>query len=108
MILVDNSVYSFGFQLQNGIPITPYYDDKNDNELMYLAQYVLSIEAEEDVREKNASTFQLEEFKAACIYDASNGQIELNQMVFAAGLQQQIASSQSESPVLSEKYDNGE
>ena len=78
MILVDNSVYSFGFQLQNGIPITPYYDDKTDNELVYLAQYVLSIDASEDVREKNASTFQLEEFKVACLYDASNGQIELN------------------------------
>ena len=67
MILVDNSVYSFGFQLQNGIPITPYYDDLADNELMYLAQYVLSIEASDDVREKNATTFQLEEFRAACL-----------------------------------------
>jgi CTD small phosphatase-like protein 2 len=30
MLLVDNSVHSFGFQLDNGVPIIPYYDDPND------------------------------------------------------------------------------
>jgi CTD small phosphatase-like protein 2 len=30
MLLVDNSVHSFGFQLDNGVPIIPFYDDHND------------------------------------------------------------------------------
>ena len=43
VILVDNSVYSFGFQLDNGIPIIPYFNDPSDQEIVYLAQYVLSL-----------------------------------------------------------------
>ena len=34
IILVDNAVYSFGFQLSNGIPILPFYYDKEDRELV--------------------------------------------------------------------------
>ena len=30
MLLVDNSVHSFGFQLDNGVPIIPFYDDPTD------------------------------------------------------------------------------
>jgi len=30
IVLVDNAAYSFGFQLTNGIPIIPFYDNKND------------------------------------------------------------------------------
>ena len=32
VVIVDNAVYSFGFQLDNGIPIIPYYDDPEDEE----------------------------------------------------------------------------
>lgn len=38
--IVDNAVYSFGFQLDNGIPIIPYYDDPNDEELHHLVFYM--------------------------------------------------------------------
>lgn len=40
LIIVDNAVYSFGYQLENGIPIIPFYDDKEDEELLHLAQYL--------------------------------------------------------------------
>lgn len=36
LIIVDNAVYSFGYQLENGIPIIPFYDDKEDEELLHL------------------------------------------------------------------------
>ena len=36
VIIVDNAVYSFGYQLENGIPIIPFYDDKSDEELLHL------------------------------------------------------------------------
>lgn len=38
--IVDNAVYSFGFQLDNGIPIIPFYDDPNDEELHHLVFYM--------------------------------------------------------------------
>jgi CTD small phosphatase-like protein 2 len=34
MVIVDNAAYSFGYQIANGIPIIPYYQDKNDTELV--------------------------------------------------------------------------
>ena len=40
--MVDNAVYSFGFQLDNGIPIIPFYDrntNPDDEELIHLVYY---------------------------------------------------------------------
>jgi CTD small phosphatase-like protein 2 len=34
--IVDNATYSFGFQLDNGIPIVPFYDNNEDKELLSL------------------------------------------------------------------------
>lgn len=33
VVMVDNAVYSFAFQLDNGIPILHFYDDSEDAEL---------------------------------------------------------------------------
>ncbi len=30
MVLVDNAAYSYAFQLENGIPIIPYYHGTTD------------------------------------------------------------------------------
>ena len=60
MVIVDNAVYSFGYQLDNGIPIIPYYDDKeNDEELMHLIYYINCIINSPDVRDQNRKAFQL-------------------------------------------------
>ena len=40
MVIVDNSVYSFSFQINNGIPIIPYYEDKEDEEMLHLIYYL--------------------------------------------------------------------
>lgn len=53
MVLVDNAVYSFGFQLNNGIPISPYYSsviNVGDEELIHLAYYFSCIVHSQDVR----------------------------------------------------------
>lgn len=36
VLIVDNLAHSFGFQIENGIPILEWYDDANDKELKYL------------------------------------------------------------------------
>ena len=30
VVIIDNAVYSFGFQIDNGIPIIPFYNNKDD------------------------------------------------------------------------------
>jgi CTD small phosphatase-like protein 2 len=57
MVIVDNAVYSFGFQLENGIPIIPYYEDDNDEELFHLIPYLTILADCEDVRIKNREAF---------------------------------------------------
>ena len=48
--MVDCSVIGFGFFLENGIPIIPYYDSKEDVELKLLSFYLLSISSNNDLR----------------------------------------------------------
>ena len=40
MVIIDNSNLSFAFHLDNGIPILPFYDNKKDNELVTLVNYL--------------------------------------------------------------------
>ena len=56
IVLVDNAVYSFAFQLDNGIPIIPYYKGKDDKQLLYLKEY-LELIVEKDVIKDLKRTF---------------------------------------------------
>lgn len=40
ILIVDNAVYSFGEQIDNGIPITPYKEDPGDTEFLNLIKYL--------------------------------------------------------------------
>jgi CTD small phosphatase-like protein 2 len=58
IVIVDNAVYSFGYQLENGIPIIPFYDDKEDEELLHLMQYLeCLVKNGGDIREHNKRAF---------------------------------------------------
>lgn len=57
IIIVDNAVYSFGSQLSNGIPITPFKDDKEDTEFLSLMNYIRAIADHPDFRECNKAAF---------------------------------------------------
>lgn len=48
-MLVDNAAYSYAFQLENGIPILPFYEG-TDYELAALEGYLDEIERALDVR----------------------------------------------------------
>jgi CTD small phosphatase-like protein 2 len=41
MIIVDNSILSFGFQIDNGVPICAFFaNNVDDKELLYLITYL--------------------------------------------------------------------
>ncbi|CAD8184199.1 unnamed protein product [Paramecium octaurelia] len=60
MVLVDNAAYSFCLQPLNGIPIINYYDNKMDQELLYLQNYVMSLRSVRDVRQYNSQNLKLD------------------------------------------------
>ena len=61
IILLDNSIYSFSAQLNNGILVNSFYNDKNDIELYNVLGYLLNyIVKAEDVRIINEQFFNFE------------------------------------------------
>lgn len=59
MVLVDNASYSFGFQLDNGIPIIPFYDSRQDKELQILGGYLEGLAKVQSMRNLNRAAFKL-------------------------------------------------
>lgn len=62
IIIIDNSALSFAFHLENGIPILPFYKDKNDVEMKSLVNYLNQIATFEDLREVNKKFLKLDYF----------------------------------------------
>lgn len=62
IVLVDNAAYSFGSQIDNGIPIIPFYDNKSDQEMRFLADYLKKLLNVSDVREFNKNTFKMSQY----------------------------------------------
>lgn len=59
MVLVDNLVHSFGFQVENGIPIIEWTGNKADVELKHLMDYLLEMKKADDVRDYNRQKLRL-------------------------------------------------
>lgn len=79
LILVDNAAYSFGLQIENGIPIIPFYDNKNDQELRHLIPFLKFLSSVKDIREVIRQTFKLH---AYCNHDSPEAVLE--KVVFQA------------------------
>lgn len=62
IVIVDNAAYSFGYHLDNGIPIISWHDDPYDRELFNLMDYIKILAQAEDVREVNRQIFHLRTF----------------------------------------------
>lgn len=67
LVLVDNAAYSYGYQVENGVPCIPFYDNKDDQELKHLIPYLKSYLTAKDCREVNKQTFKLH---AYTMYDS--------------------------------------
>ena len=58
IILIDNSMYSFAAQINNGILINSFFNDKNDSELINALEYLINyIYPADDVRKVNEEFF---------------------------------------------------
>ena len=57
-VLVDNSTFSFGHQLLNGVPIISYTGSQTDTELVSLLDYLQHLSRSGDVRKTNADYFK--------------------------------------------------
>jgi len=60
--LIDNSPQTFGFQINNGIPITSWFDNEKDNELKQLLVILKEMQDLDDVRPFIRQTFGVQEF----------------------------------------------
>ncbi|CAK67902.1 unnamed protein product (macronuclear) [Paramecium tetraurelia] len=61
MVIVDNLAHSFGFQIENGIPILEWHNDQNDQELKYMATYLMEAAEQEDIRQFNIQRLKLDQ-----------------------------------------------
>lgn len=57
ILIVDDNVYSFAFHLENGIPIVPYFGDKEDKEMIKVIKYLQNIHDKDDLRVSNNKVF---------------------------------------------------
>jgi len=58
MAIIDDVVYSFGYQLENGISIVPFYYNKSNTELQSLVPYMLNFCSVKNVRELKQRLFK--------------------------------------------------
>lgn len=60
LIIVDNSILSFAFDLANGVPINSYMgDDPQDKDLLYLYSFCEQAFYDSDVRKSCDESFKL-------------------------------------------------
>lgn len=57
--LIDNLAHSFGLQIDNGIPILEFQNDKKDRELKYIYDYLMQALYVDDLREFNKKQLKL-------------------------------------------------
>ena len=60
ILIIDNSVLSFAFNLDNGIPILPYYDSEKDVELSFCGCYLVNIAHCDNIMEVNKKYMKLD------------------------------------------------
>lgn len=68
-VIVDNLAHSFGFQIENGIPILEWHDDRSDTELKSIIPYLVECAQVDDVRKYNKEKLKLIDLTDAKLED---------------------------------------
>jgi hypothetical protein len=84
LVIVDNAVISFAYQMDNGIPILPFREDKEDIEFLHLMNIMKEISMEHDCRSFVRKSFKLGEIMKTDMesyvhyYEMSDDDLELD------------------------------
>ncbi len=60
MVIIDNKIESYASNLENGIPITDYLGEDDDEMLEILERYLMKLQDAEDVRQVIVCDFKIE------------------------------------------------
>ena len=93
IVIVDNSVYSFAFHIDNGIPIVPFYRDKSDEEMLHLVYYLNCLGDVADVREQNRQAFELFKLQNQEALDSSFSKQQDNTKIFGEPIEPSLEES---------------
>ena len=78
VVIIDNSVLSFAYHLDNGIPISPFYNSKDDTELLDIADFLVKYADENDIRDKLKEVYTLNQFLEILKYYTSEDKQSLD------------------------------
>lgn len=68
MIIVDNSIVSFAFDLDNGVPINSFMgNEKEDKEMLFLYSFLEEVAGQPDVRKNIRDAFRLSYLQSTII-----------------------------------------
>lgn len=65
LLFVDNHIFSFAANLKNGIPVVDFLGDRQDTELLKVANYALALADEKNLMRANEQVFGLERIMKA-------------------------------------------
>lgn len=72
MVIIDNSVLSFAFHLENGIPILPFYSNKEDIEMNNLKDYLNSLAHLDNLASNNGAALNLRGLLEEAVKESEN------------------------------------
>ena len=78
VVIIDNSLLSFAYHLDNGIPISPFYESKVDTELLDIADFLVKYANENDIRDKLKEVYKLNQYLEILKYYTSEDSPEIS------------------------------
>ena len=68
MVIVDNSILSFAFNLDNGVPINSFMGtEQDDKELLFLYSFLEEVKDSPDIRDKIKESFKLSTLQSSIL-----------------------------------------